>query len=162
MTERKPPGITWESWIERQIRQGVERGDFDGLAGHGRPIADLDQPHDDLRWVREKLRREKASFLPPTLAVRKELDDTRDRIAAADTEAEVRGLVAAINERIRLVNATATAGPPSTLVPLDVERVVERWRDQRPERWRDQRPERWRDQRPERWRDQRPERWRDQ
>ncbi len=138
MTERKPPGMTWESWIERQIRQGVERGDFDGLAGHGQPIADIDQPHDDLRWVREKLRREEVSFLPPTLAVRKELDDTRDRIAAADNEAEVRSLVATINERIRHVNATATAGPPSTLVPLDVERVAERWRDQRPERSRDQ------------------------
>ena len=33
MTERKPPGVSWETWIDRQIREGMERGDFDGLAG---------------------------------------------------------------------------------------------------------------------------------
>jgi hypothetical protein len=68
------------------------------------------------------------SFLPPTLAIRKELDETLEAVAAAGTEAEVRELVAGINARIRQVNATATAGPPSTVGPLDVERVVERWR----------------------------------
>ncbi|HET6948889.1 MAG TPA: DUF1992 domain-containing protein, partial [Acidimicrobiales bacterium] len=120
--------VSWETWIDRQIRQGMERGDFDNLPGTGKPIADLDRPHDDLRWVREKLRREEASFLPPTLAVRKELEDTMARVAAATTEADVRDLVAAINARIRAVNSTATAGPPSTLAPLDVEQVVERWR----------------------------------
>ncbi len=130
MTERKPPGVSWETWIDRQIREGMERGDFDDLSGSGKPIADLARPRDEMWWVRKKLRREGASFLPPTLAVRKELEDTRERIAAAGTEAEVRGLVADINRRIRTVNATATTGPPSTLVPLDVETVVERWREQ--------------------------------
>jgi DnaJ homologue, subfamily C, member 28, conserved domain len=129
MTDRKPPGVSWESWIERQIREGIERGDFDDLPGRGEPLADLDQPHDEMWWVRDKLRREEASFLPPTLAVRKELEDTMERITQAGTETEVRRLVAAINERIRHVNRNATAGPPSTLVPLEVERVVERWRD---------------------------------
>jgi hypothetical protein len=129
MTERKPPGVRWETWIERQIREGIERGDLDDLPGTGKPIADLDRPHDEMWWVRDKLRREEAQVLPPTLALRKELDDTMDRIAAAATEAEVRRLVTTVNERIRHVNATAVAGPPSTLVALDVERVVERWRD---------------------------------
>lgn len=128
MTERKPPGVRWETWIERQIREGIERGDLDDLPGTGKPIPDLDRPHDELWWVRDKLRREEAQYLPPTLAVRKELDDTMDRIGAATTEAEVRELVAGINDKIRRVNATAVSGPPSTLMSLDVERVVERWR----------------------------------
>jgi DnaJ homologue, subfamily C, member 28, conserved domain len=128
MSGRKPPGMTWETWIDRQIRQGMENGDFDDLPGHGRPLADLDVIHDEMWWVRKKLRSEQVSFLPPTLAIRKELDDTLEAVAAAGTEAEVRRLVAGINARIRQVNATATAGPPSTVGPLDVERVLERWR----------------------------------
>ena len=127
MTGRKPPGVTWETWIDRQIREGMERGEFEGLPGHGKPIADIDQPHDELRWVREKLRREGHSHLPPTLAVRKELDDTLERIAAAGSEDEVRRLVSDINVRIRRVNSVPTAGPPSKVAPLDVEDVVRRW-----------------------------------
>ena len=126
---RKPPGMTWETWIDRQIRVGMENGDFDGLPGHGKPIADIDRPHDELRWVREKLRREGYSHLPPTLAIRKDHDDTLELVRAAGTEAEVRRLVTELNQRIRKVNATATAGPPSTVAPLDVERVVAEWHD---------------------------------
>jgi DnaJ homologue, subfamily C, member 28, conserved domain len=132
MTARKPPGMTWETWIDRQIRQGMENGDFDNLPGHGQPLPDLDKFHDEMWWVCKKLQREQVSFLPPTLAIRKELDDTLEAVAAAGTEAEVRELVAGINARIRRVNATATTGPPSTVGPLDVERVVEQWRAARP------------------------------
>ena len=133
MTERKPPGVSWETWIDRQIREGMERGDFDGLAGHGKPLADVDRPHDELWWVRNKLQREGVSYLPPTLALRKDVEDARDAIATAASEDEVRALVADINERIRAVNRQATSGPPSNLMPLDVERSVETWRSaQRP------------------------------
>jgi hypothetical protein len=53
MTGRKPPRISWESWVDRQIREGIERGEFDDLPGAGRPLADLDGPHDELWWVRK-------------------------------------------------------------------------------------------------------------
>ena len=129
MTERKPPGASWESWVEQKIRAGMEGGAFENLPGKGKPIPGLTEPHDDDWWVKEKLRRERVSFLPPTLAVRKELDDARLRIAAATSETEVRRIVAEINERIDHVNARATAGPPSTTVPLDVEQVVRDWHD---------------------------------
>lgn len=128
MTERKPPGVDWETWIERKIREAMEEGEFDNLPGAGKPIPGLNLPHDELWWIREKLRREQFSDLPPALALRKELDDTRRLIAAAGTEADVRRLVAAINERIVYVNSHTISGPPSELVPLDVERVVDAWR----------------------------------
>ena len=51
-----------------------------------------------------------------------------DGIAAARTEAQVRRLVTAINDRIIYVNSHTISGPPSNLVPLDVERVLEEWR----------------------------------
>lgn len=127
MAERKPPGVGWETWIDRQIREGMERGDFDGLPGHGKPLRDLDRPRDEMWWVKDKLRREAVSYLPPTLAVRKELDDARARIAASGDEAEVRRIVADINAKIVAVNSRVTDGPPSTLVPLDVELVVADW-----------------------------------
>jgi hypothetical protein len=132
MTERKPPGVSWESWIDRQIREGMERGEFDGLPGHGKPLRDLDRPRDEMWWVKDKLRREAVSYLPPTLAVRKDLEDARARITAADDESTVRQIVAGINARIVAVNSRVTDGPPSTLVPLDVDEVVEEWRATRP------------------------------
>ena len=128
MTERKPPGVSFETWVDRQIREGMEQGSFDDLPGTGRPLPGLDGPRDEMWWVRDKLRREQLSYLPPTLAVRKELEDALAEVGRATREADVRELVEAINARIRRVNATATAGPPSTVVPLDVEAVVERWR----------------------------------
>jgi Domain of unknown function (DUF1992) len=132
MSERKPPGVSWETWIDRQVRAGMERGEFDDLPGHGKPIPDVDRPHDELWWVKQKLAREGVSFLPPTLALRKEVDDARDEIAAAPSEAEVRRIVEDINSKIRRVNSQATSGPPSTLVPLPVEDVVAAWREAHP------------------------------
>ncbi len=128
MVERRPTLSDWENSVERQIREGIERGEFDNLPGAGKPLAGLDAPHDEEWWIKEKLRREKVSHLPPALAVRKELEVAHDRIAAATSEVTVRRIVAEINERIVYVNSRSTAGPPSTLMPLDVEVVLHRWR----------------------------------
>jgi hypothetical protein len=131
VTERKPPGVSWETWIDRQIREGMERGDFDGLPGHGKPLRGIDRPRDEMWWVRDKLRREDVSYLPAALVLRKEVEDARTRIAAAVDEATVREIVAGLNERIVAANSRATAGPPTTQAPLDVEQVVEQWAEAR-------------------------------
>jgi hypothetical protein len=131
MSERKPPGVSWESWIDKQIREGMERGDFDDLPGKGKPLPDIDRPRDELWWVREKLKREEVQYLPPALQVRKDLDEVREKIAAATDERVVRALVAEINDKIREVNRSIVSGPPSTLFPLHEETVVERWREGR-------------------------------
>lgn len=128
MTERKPPGVTWESWIDRQIREGIERGEFDNLSGAGKPLPGIDDAHDDDWWLKAKLKREQVSILPPALAVRKELDEALAAIDRATDELEVRRIVTDINARIRTVNATVIAGPASTLLPLDANAVVSRWR----------------------------------
>lgn len=132
MTEqKKPPGVSWESWIERKIRESIEAGEFDNLPGSGEPIAELARPYDELWWLRKKLREEQLSIDPPTLVLRREYHDTMAQIAGARSEGEVRRLVAAINERIIYVNSHTTFGPPSDLVPLNVERVVAEWRASR-------------------------------
>ena len=132
MTERKPVGVSWESWIDRQIREAQERGEFDNLPGRGRPIDGLDRPHDEMWWVRQWLKREEVSVTPPTLALRKAVDDLLDRVASERSELKVRELVAELNAQISDTNAKATSGPPSNLMPLDVEAVVEAWTATRP------------------------------
>ena len=129
--DKKPPGITWETWIERKIRESIEAGEFDNLPGSGEPIAELARPYDELWWLRKKLREEQLSVDPPTLVLRREYQDTLAQIAEARTEGEVRRLAAAINEKIIYVNSHTTFGPPTELVPLNVERVVAEWRDAR-------------------------------
>ena len=43
---------------ERRIREALERGELDGLPGTGKPIADLDEPQDELTWLRKWMKRE--------------------------------------------------------------------------------------------------------
>ena len=131
MTTRKPPGVGWESWVEQQIREARERGEFDDLPGHGKPLPDLDRPRDEMWWVRKKMQRERVSYSPPAISLRRDVDEALEEIATAKTEAQVRALVAAINERIRYVNSHTISGPPTSVGVLDVEEVVERWREQR-------------------------------
>jgi hypothetical protein len=126
---RKPPGISWETWVDRQVSEAMERGEFDGLPGHGRPLPDIDRPRDEMWWIRGKLRRENVSYTPPAMSLRVEVDEARARIAAATTEEEVRALVAAINERIRYVNSHTISGPPTSIGVLDIDNVLQRWRD---------------------------------
>ena len=131
MTERKPPGVSFQTWVERRIREATERGEFDNLPGAGKPIADLDKPHDELWWVRQKLRRENLTYLPASIALRKEAEEALLAAARAGSEQEVRRIVADINAKIVEGNRKAASGPPLNLVPFDVERVVRGWRERR-------------------------------
>lgn len=126
---RKPAGESWESFVDRQIREAQERGEFDDLPGAGKPLPDLDGPHDELWWLRRKLRDEGLSYVPPVLQVRKDVEEARARIARARSEQEVRRIVADVNALIREANRTVHHGPSTTLRPLDEERTVREWRE---------------------------------
>jgi hypothetical protein len=120
----------YESPIERQIREAQERGDFDNLAGSGKPLPDHG-PHDETWWLRGYLQREglpSAAFLPAALALRKEADDLPSSAAKLRTEDDVRALVADLNHRVDQAIRKPPAGPPVTMGPVDVERVVDGWR----------------------------------
>ncbi|MTE17943.1 DUF1992 domain-containing protein [Streptomyces sp. TRM43335] len=145
MTERKPPGVDFETWADRQIREAAERGEFDDLPGMGRPLPDLDAPYDDLWWIRKKMSHEGAAYLPPALALRKEAEDASAAALAAPSEAEARRIVAGVNERIRAALRMPPPGPPLNLRPFDVEDVVREWRERRGRDGRDGRERRGRD-----------------
>jgi hypothetical protein len=103
MTERKPPGVSWESWVEQQIRQGQARGAFDNLPGSGKPLPRRSPDETVYDWVIEKARKENLDvfgMLPPGLALRKEREDLPRRAAALPSETAVRALVEDFNLRV--------------------------------------------------------------
>ena len=129
MTARKPPGTSWESWIDAQIRVAQEQGAFDNLAGAGKPLPDLLGPEQGLDWwVRQLVKREQISALPPSLELLRRVEKELAAIDKLEDEAAVRGRVAALNAEIAKANATVLEGPPTRLGKLDAEQVVARWR----------------------------------
>ncbi|MHA4775801.1 DnaJ family domain-containing protein [Streptomyces sp. MSC1_001] len=131
MTERKPPGVSFESFVDKQIREASERGEFRSLPGFGKPLPDDSAPYDELWWIKGKMHSEGASVLPPSLALRKEAEDAEAAVAAAVSESQVRRILGEINTKIAEALLRPPAGPPLNLKPFDVEATVERWKAER-------------------------------
>jgi DnaJ homologue, subfamily C, member 28, conserved domain len=131
VTERKPPGVSFESWVDKQIRASEERGDFSRLPGFGKPLPGLDRPYDDTWWIKAKMQREGVSMLPPALALRKEAEDVREAVSGARAETEVRRMLAEVNEKIEAAIRRPPPGPLLRLRPFDIDAVVGEWRDER-------------------------------
>ncbi|MEU6536754.1 DUF1992 domain-containing protein [Streptomyces sp. NPDC047000] len=130
MTERKPPAVPFESWVDKQIRDAVARGEFEQLAGAGRPLPrELESSYDELWWVRRKMAREGLAVLPPTLALRKEAEDALEAALDAPSELRARKIVEAVNAKIREVMFRPPPGPPLGKKPYDVEDVARQWRE---------------------------------
>ena len=47
-----------ESWVERRIREAIERGEFDDLPGEGEPLEILKEPYEPTWWVKRWAQRE--------------------------------------------------------------------------------------------------------
>ncbi len=119
-------------WVDRQIRDAEERGEFDNLPGAGKPLPR--RSGDVLEWVAEKLRAENAdttALLPPSLALRKEIEDLPARLAKVRSERKVREIVADLNRRIADAILVPREGPPLLVRPVDVEDAVAAWRASR-------------------------------
>jgi|SRR6476661_6509357 len=131
VTERKPSGVSFESWIDKQIRLAQERGDFDDLPGAGKPIpaGDVD---DELWWVKNYLRRENLptdSLLPTPLQLRKEIERLPETVRGLPSEQSVRDVVAQLN--LQIVDwVRAPSGPRIPVSPVDADDVVATWRQQ--------------------------------
>ncbi|MER6616212.1 DUF1992 domain-containing protein [Streptomyces xantholiticus] len=130
MTERKPPGVSFESWVDKQIREAAERGEFKDLPGLGRPLPSAlsGDAYDEMWWIKGKMHREGLGFLPPTLALRKEAEEALAKAHRAPSESAVRRIVGRINEKIAVAIRRPPPGPLLGLEPYDTEAVVEEWR----------------------------------
>jgi hypothetical protein len=131
MTRRKPPDLTWESWIDRQVREAEKRGEFDDLPYAGKPLPDLDKPKDEQWWIRGKLRSEGLSYAPPSLMLKRESEEELELALDAGSEREARRIIEAINAEIREANRKGIRGPLVILKPYDVDRVLRDRRERR-------------------------------
>ncbi|MFF9280379.1 DnaJ family domain-containing protein [Streptomyces griseosporeus] len=132
MSERKPPGVSFDSWTDKQIRDAAARGEFDRLPGAGKPLPrDVEADYDEQWWIKRKLAREGLSVLPPTLALRKEAEDALVAAIAAPSERIARKIITDVNVKIRDMMFKPPPGPPLGMKPYDVEEVVRQWRERR-------------------------------
>jgi Domain of unknown function (DUF1992) len=134
MTERKPPGTSFPSWIDQQISEAEARGAFDDLPGAGQPLRRPVGPDDGQAWLRDYVRREGVpaeELLPEPLRLRKEAEALAQAAPAFGSAEAVRAAVTNLNERImkwRLI----PLGPPLFVPLVDSEAMVARWRDGQP------------------------------
>ena len=126
--ERKPAGQSWESFMERRLREAMEAGAFDNLPGLGRPIPDIDEPWDENSWLRKKLKCEQVVLLPPILEARLRSEKFLEQLPTLPTESEVRKQAEAVNQFIREAHYSHIAGPAEGVRALDVEVVVSEWK----------------------------------
>lgn len=122
----------YESWIDRQIREAQERGEFDNLPGSGRPLKGLDGREDENWWIKSLIQRENIrGVLPGSLTLRKEAAEIVDTVADCRTEEQVREIVLDLNARIVDGRRRGVDGPSIFVRTVDVERVVREWRERR-------------------------------
>ncbi len=122
-------------WVDHQVRQAMERGDFDDLPGAGRPIRGLDGTHDPDWWVKGLIEREQLSGVaPPALGLRKEDAELEQRLDRESTEQGVRHTVEDFNQRIVDARRQLLGGPPVVTPTRDPDQEVAAWRVRRAER----------------------------
>jgi Domain of unknown function (DUF1992) len=134
MTERKPPDLSFTSWIDRQIDEAEERGAFDNLPGAGKPLPKRTEADATQAWLREYLRREGVSaedLLPTPLRLRKEVERLTATIGELPSEQAVRAVVADLNRQI-IQWRRIPEGPPIYLPLVDADTLVSAWREAKP------------------------------
>lgn len=124
-----------EGWIERQIREATERGEFDDLPGAGRPLRH-ETSNDPDWWVKQMLEREgldASDAMPPALQLRREAAGFPESLAGESSEENVRELLRDYNRRVLEERRRPTFGrySPPIAPTVDVEEVIGRWRELR-------------------------------
>lgn len=121
-----------EGWIDRQIREAIDRGEFDDLPGAGKPLRGLDNRDPDW-WVKQMMEREglsAADALPPVFQLRREHATFPESLVEVATEEDVREILRDYNTRVLAELRRPTFGKASPpLAPrADVEELVAQWR----------------------------------
>ena len=119
-------------WVDLQVKQAMERGEFDDLPGTGKPIEGLGATHDPDWWLKGLIEREQVSgVLPPSLQLRKDDAELDARLDGLAVEGQVRTEVEEFNARVMRARYTPVDGPPLITQPRDVDATVAAWRSRR-------------------------------
>lgn len=76
----RPPRHDWESAVEKQIREAIERGDFDNLPGRGKPLDLSRDPNTPEEWELAFKLLKDAGFAPDWIELDKELRAGREKL----------------------------------------------------------------------------------
>jgi DnaJ homologue, subfamily C, member 28, conserved domain len=136
---RKPPQMSFTSWIDQQVADAEHRGVFDDLPGAGKPLnLRPGAPDGDYgqAWLRDYARREGVpaeEMLPAPLRLRREIERLAETAGEFRSEQEVREAAADLNRRI-VEWRRIPVGPPVHVRLVNAEDLVARWRAARSER----------------------------
>lgn len=124
-----------ESWVERQIREATERGEFDNLPGAGKPL-DLSDVDDPDWWVKRFVEREgldASATMPPVLQLRAEHATFPESLVELTREEHVRDVLRDYNRRVVEDRLRPVLGRamPAVAPRVDVDDMVARWREAR-------------------------------
>lgn len=119
-------------WIEKQIQEALERGEFDNLPGAGRPLKLADSNDPDW-WVKSKMAKENletADLVPPVIALRREAQSYPAALVEFSREQDVREVLRDYNQRVIDDIRSPKFGPTIPVVAprLDIDAMVEQWR----------------------------------
>jgi hypothetical protein len=123
----------FQSVVDAQVRAAEARGAFDNLPGAGKPIPGLMDPDDEMWWIKGFVKRERVPtelLLPPSLAMRREVERLPETVRGMRSETAVREHVEDLNTRIRRW-IQIPVGPQVPLAPVDVDEIVTAWADER-------------------------------
>lgn len=99
--------------VERQIREAIERGEFEALPGAGKPLPDLDKQYEPAWWAKRWVERSRREDVANELRQVVRRETPRLRAAADRGSAEEKA--EQINAAIREVNETLD---PADRIPL--------------------------------------------
>lgn len=117
-----PPVDRYRDLVEDQLRQAMERGEFDDLPGAGRRLRlGEDSPN---WWARRKM--EELEQQDRLIELVREAERARDRIWSLPDEDSVRSATTRLNQGIAELNDLL--GEEDSLAPLDPEAAVVTWR----------------------------------
>lgn len=129
---RKPSGMRFETFVERQIRMAIERGDFDNLPGAGKPLRH-EAPREAGWWIKDYMEREGLSgedTLPPALKLRRDREKLFERAAESASADAARALGTAFNRQVAdYILHGASSGPNIPVHKVDPEELVAIWRE---------------------------------
>lgn len=140
---RRPPAertaSAVQTWVDQTITQAERQGAFDNLPGAGKPLRDVDVRTDPDWWVKSLIERERldlSAALPGVMQLRREKAGYPESLLDLREEAAVRERLEDFNERVLADRRRphVGAGSPPVVGRVDVEEMVQAWRDRRAQR----------------------------
>jgi hypothetical protein len=127
--------MSYESAIDRAIREATERGEFDNLPGAGKPLH-LRNTGDPDWWLKSLMEREAISpveLLSPAVALRREADGFPESLRDLPSETAVREVLVDFNQRVEADWRRPGMGRGEVVVArrVDIDAVVAAWHELR-------------------------------